>query len=234
MENLLVAFDLDDTLYKECDFVMSGYRAVARTVAQESGVFDYDEMVDVMVNAPVNAFDSLQEYITNRAEQYAIICKIGIPEMVSIYRTHFPDIKAEESLAVLNDLQACGFRLAIITDGRKVTQSNKIQALGLDAIVSAANISISEAIGAEKFLPLPFERMMRLNPDIERFIYIGDNPMKDFVWPNRLGWTTIQLNDDGRNIHSQDIKLPSNDYTPHYRITTLTDLQPLLTTLPPK
>jgi putative hydrolase of the HAD superfamily len=36
--------------------------------------------------------------------------------------------------------------------------------------------------------------------------------MKDFVWPNRLGWTTVQLLDNGRNVHSQTIQLPGDDY----------------------
>ncbi|MDE6317735.1 MAG: HAD family hydrolase [Muribaculaceae bacterium] len=225
---VLVAFDLDDTIYKERDFVMSGYRAVAKEVAAENPAFNYDEMVELMVNAPVNAFDSLEEYILNRSIQQSIICKIGIPEMVKIYRTHFPDIAAGEATEVLTDLVSKGYRPAIITDGRKITQTNKIRALGLDKIIPSENISISEVIGAEKFMPQPFERMMKLNPDIGQFVYAGDNPMKDFVWPNRLGWTTIQIIDDGHNIHSQAIVLPSDDYAPQYQIYTLSDLPNLL------
>lgn len=227
MPSVLIAFDLDDTLYKERDFVASGYRAVAHTVAAENSIFDYDEMLHLMDNAPVNAFDSLEEYIATRSRHHGITCKIGIPEMVSIYRNHFPDIAAEESIAVLKELKSSGYRLAIITDGRKITQSNKIKALGLDEIVAPANISISEAIGGEKSTSLPFERMMRLNPDIDSFVYVGDNPIKDFQWPNRLGWTTIQLLDNGLNIHSQSIPLPTTDYAPQQSIpalTTLTDI----------
>jgi putative hydrolase of the HAD superfamily len=54
--------------------------------------------------------------------------------------------------------------------------------------------------------------MMDLNGDVECFAYVADNPMKDFVWPNRLGWTTVQLLDNGRNVHSQTIQLPGDDY----------------------
>ena len=73
--------------------------------------------------------------------------------------------------------------------------------------------------------------MMKQNADISRFVYVGDNPMKDFLWPNRLGWVTIQLIDDGRNVHSQQVSLPSDDYRPQYRIKSLDQLSALLHSL---
>ncbi|MCM1142897.1 MAG: HAD hydrolase-like protein [Muribaculum sp.] len=228
MISTLVAFDLDDTIYKERDFVVSGYRAVARELAAASNAFDYNEMVHVMATAPLNPFDSLEEYLTNRSVQQSFDHAYDIAWMVATYRSHFPEIEAKEAVKVLGDLLGEGYRIAMITDGRTVTQSNKIKALGLDRIVSEENISISETVGGEKFTPLPFERMMRINPDIERFVYVGDNPMKDFVWPNRLGWVTVQLMDNGRNVHSQNITVPSDDYHAQYRIDTLARLPQLL------
>ena len=55
-------------------------------------------------------------------------------------------------------------------------------------------------------------------PDIANFqidssnecVYIADNPKKDFITPNALGWLTIQVNDSGRNIHPQDITVKSS------------------------
>lgn len=231
MPPTLIAFDLDDTLYKERDFVASGYRAVARALADADDAFYYDEMVHVMANAPVNPFDSLAEYLVNRSIQQSISHNFDIPWMVTTYRNHFPDNKADDALAILTDLIAKGYRIGIITDGRAVTQSNKIKALGLDRLIAPENISISEIIGGEKYTPIPFQRMMKLNADIKRFIYVGDNPMKDFLWPNRLGWTTIQLNDDGRNVHSQQVALPSDDYSPRHHISALNELFPLLAAL---
>lgn len=224
MTDTLIAFDLDDTIYKERDFVLSGYRAVARYLATVSPAFDYNEMLHVMTTAPLNPFDSLEEYITNRAVQQSIQYSLDIPEVVDIYRKHVPDIEAPHALEVFKALASAGYRLAMITDGRTVTQLNKIKALGIHDIIPEENISISESIGGEKFTPVPFERMMKLNPDIHHFVYVGDNPMKDFVWPNRMGWTTVQLLDDGRNVHSQTISVPSPDYLPQIKITSLHDL----------
>ncbi len=224
----LVAFDLDDTLYKERDFVMSGYRAIASKLAEVNNAFNYDEMVHVMAHAPLNPFDSLAEYLLNRSIQQSLSHDYDIPWMVATYRNHFPDISADSAVAVIEQLREAGYKIGLITDGRTATQTNKIKALGLDRLIPADNISISETIGGEKYTPLPFERMMKLNPDIRHFIYVGDNPMKDFLWPNRLGWTTIQLLDNGRNVHSQQVSLPSDDYRPQYRIKSLDELPVLL------
>lgn len=228
MKPTLVAFDLDDTIYKERDFVLSGYRAVARQLAAVNSAFDYDEMVHVMTTAPLNPFDSLEEYITNRTVQQSLKHDFDIPWMVAAYRNHVPDIAAPEAIEVMKRLIDDGYRLALITDGREVTQSNKIKTLGIDRIVAPELISISEVVGGEKFTPIPFERMMGLNPDIEEFVYVGDNPMKDFVWPNRLGWRTVQVIDDGRNVHSQMVSVPSPDYLPAYRIHSISELPALL------
>lgn len=228
MHDTLIAFDLDDTLYKERDFVFSGYSAVAKTIINENKCFDYELLMDIMLNAPGNAFDSLNEYLSNRATELSIANKISIPEMVACYRNHYPDITADDASTLLQYLITNGYRVAIITDGRSITQSNKIKALGFDLLVDPRNISISELIGAEKYSPVPFERMMKLNPDVSRYIYVGDNPMKDFVWPNRLGWATIQLLDDGRNIHSQSIALPNADYQPKITISSLSEISDIL------
>ncbi len=224
----LVAFDLDDTIYKERDFVISGYRAVAREIASIDSAFNYDEMVHVMANAPLNPFDSLKEYLLNRSIQQSITVDYDIPHMVATYRNHYPDIKADDALDVIQNLKDEGYRIGLITDGRAITQTNKIKALGLDRIIAPDNISISELVGGEKYTPVAFERMMKQNAVIDRFVYVGDNPMKDFLWPNRLGWVTIQLIDDGRNVHSQQVSLPSNDYRPQYKIKSLDELPALL------
>lgn len=223
----MIVFDLDDTLYKERDFVASGYQAVARYFA-EIYHFDKDEMFRVMTSAPVNPFDSLEEYLINRGVQRDVKVDETIPQMVETYRNHFPDIRLDSDVVdTLHELQSQGHTLALITDGRAITQTNKIKALGLDKIMDPELISISGIIGAEKFTPLPFERMMQLHPDTN-YIYVGDNPMKDFVWPNRLGWSTIQLLDNGRNVHSQSMTVPSEDYFPQYKISSISEIPRLI------
>lgn len=220
----LITFDLDDTLYKERDFVSSGYRAVSRYFKEKYNL-DETEMFRSMLTAPFNAFDSLEEYLINRGVQKDISITEKIHDMVAIYREHMPDISLEEKvIATFEELKNRGHRLALITDGRTVTQSNKIKALGLEKFIESSLISISQEIGAEKYRPLAFERMMRLVPDVEEYFYVGDNPMKDFVWPNRLGWRTVMLIDNGRNVHPQQINVPSADYQAEIKISEFEEL----------
>jgi len=55
------------------------------------------------------------------------------------------------------------------------------------------------------------------------FYYIGDNPEKDFIAPNELGWTSICLLDDGKNIHKQNFNV-SEEFLPKYRIKNIVEL----------
>ena len=47
---------------------------------------------------------------------------------------------------------------------------------------------------------------MNRYPECQDFTYVGDNLKKDFIAPNALGWQTVCLKDDGRNIHRQEVE----------------------------
>ena len=73
----VLIFDLDDTLYKEVDFVMSAYKHIDRLL-----VADYDmkpnEAYKILVNAfncGENAFDLLQAYLTKKG--------VNIPDAIA-------------------------------------------------------------------------------------------------------------------------------------------------------
>ena len=200
MSDTIILFDLDDTLYAERDFLHSGWRAVAKA----SGI-DPAEAYALMSSAD-NAFDALHE----RVPEFAVA------DMLSIYRNHIPDISLPRDVAeMLGRLGELYGGTGIITDGRSITQRNKIKALGIELYFSY--ISISEEIGADKTCPEPFRLAMRHFGEDKRYIYVGDNIAKDFLWPNRLGWRTVMLEEPviGRNIHSQHIKAPSAEHYPH-------------------
>ena len=115
-------------------------------------------------------------------------------------------------------------RLGLITDGRSNTQRAKIAALGLEKYFTPADIIISGETGQDKENQLPFRLMEERNPGETEFIYVGDNPAKDFRWPNRMGWETVQLDDINReNTHSQLIDVPA-EYRAKRHITSLRQL----------
>jgi putative hydrolase of the HAD superfamily len=109
--------------------------------------------------------------------------------------------------------------LGIITDGRSVTQRNKLTQTGM--LYFFDDILISEEFGSEK--PNNANYMYYHKYGEANYFYIGDNLGKDFLAPNALNWTTICLLDNGNNIHKQDFNLDSS-FLPKYKINNLDEV----------
>ena len=202
----VICFDLDDTLYKEIDYLKSAYREIAEYAAgQCTGCSDsvnilaikaYNRMLDAYREG-LNAFEELNLFLG---------LELPISDYLYIYRHHKPKIALPEDVAMtLDELQAKGVRIGLITDGRSVQQRNKIEALGLGKWIEEEDIVISEEFGSEKPALANYEFFMKRYPECHDFTYVGDNLKKDFIAPNALGWQTICLKDDGRNIHRQRV-----------------------------
>lgn len=213
----VVIFDLDDTLYKEVDFLKSAYREIADLAEKEYGCQDvYDKMI-TWWKAGENVFEHLIS---------AYRLDFSTNELLEIYRKHFPQICLdEETRNVMIQLRkTC--KMGIVSDGRSLTQRNKINALGLTEYFDWPDIYISDEVGHLKTAPYSFEKIMERYPDCE-YMYVGDNPAKDFLVPNRLGWITVCLLDTGQNIHPQDYTLPE-EYLPQKTINNIGELVSLI------
>lgn len=203
---MVVVFDLDDTLFAEMEYVRSAYREISRRYG-----WRYFDMM-LSAGSPREAFDAT-----------------GLPVdlQLEIYRTHRPDISLPwQSLYTLATLRNRGCTLGIVTDGRSITQRHKIEALGLDRFVRPDMFFISEEVGADKISGEPFVWIMSKFGESERYIYIGDNPAKDFVAPKRMGWLTVCLlgGADGNNLFSQDFSSFPKENLPEMKIGYLTEL----------
>lgn len=221
----VICFDLDDTLSKEIDYLKSAYREIARYAATPcSGCSDseivlaqkaYEAMLEAYHRGE-NAFEVLNAFLG---------VQNPVSEYLSIYRNHRPEIAlSEETEKVLSILKAEGCRLGLITDGRSVQQRSKIEALALGRYFDEEDIVISEEFGSEKPSLANYECFMKRYPEATDFVYVGDNPKKDFVGANALGWMTVCLLDDGRNIHKQDFEAVSAEAQPKHKIKTLSEL----------
>lgn len=220
MSEYVVCFDLDDTLYKEKDFVKSAFNEVAAYIACVSR--KNEEAIRELMQS---SFERGEQVFQKTNEILGI--EVPMDVFLKIYREHYPDIQlAQNVLATLSILKEKGFILGLITDGRSRTQRNKIAALELKRFFRNDNIIVSEEFGSEK----PSERNYRYFMDkypSARFAYVGDNPKKDFVTPNRLGWTTICLLDNGENIHQQDF-LEEKCYHSSFMVKDIKDIVDIL------
>jgi putative hydrolase of the HAD superfamily len=213
-----VVLDLDDTLYDEIDFVRSGYTAVAGAVRKHFGV-DCREWLNQRLESGQLA-DAFQAMV----EQYGLgPDAIGL--MMDTYRFHLPTIQPRDGVVgVLTELKRRDGVLGCITDGRGATQRNKLAALGLRQFFDV--VLISEETGHGKPDPFNFLEMMRQVSSGE-FWYIADNPAKDFVAPNSLGWRTVGIRSD-RNVHAPPCGSLPREYYPETECS-MCDLLAVLT-----
>ena len=185
-----VVVDLDDTLYSEWEFHDSGFKAVAT----RAGIGEPEVVARRMGQVARAGGDALALVAEVTGHEQAVL--------LEWHRTHMPALTPFPGVVeFLSGIVERGDTFAIVTDGRSVTQRNKLQALGLLDLTD--NVFISEEIGAAKPNPLIFERARDALGDRPGYVYIADNPAKDFVTPNRLGWITVMLIDQGVNVHSQ-------------------------------
>lgn len=218
MDNIVIAFDLEDTLYNEISFLKSGYQAVADYLSSTFGLTNiYIEMWDSYQSGVKDVFQKIvDEKIQN----------IDKAVLIDIYRFHKPRIKLNEDVKSVLVRLRNRHHLALITDGRPRTKRNIINALGLSDYFDWANVYISDEVGHLKTAPYSFEKIMETYPDCQ-YIYVGDNPAKDFLAPNKLGWITVCLLDNGQNIHPQDFSLAA-EYLPQHIIKDITELLDIL------
>ena len=192
----VVVFDLDDTLYKEQDYLHSAYRDIAAQIESRYGL---EGVFDQMLRWWQEGENVFQHLI----DAYGL--DMTVDDLLTLYRSHVPAIRFDEETKHLLDYLHRIAVIGLITDGRSLTQRHKIEALGLSAYMDEEDILISEETGYEKPSEVPYRHFMARYP-ARTYCYIGDNPAKDFVAPDRLGWTSICLLDDGRNIHPQDFR----------------------------
>jgi len=205
--NTIIVFDLDDTLYSESDFEKSGIEFVFNNFNIEH--IELDSIFNNRKNWIEQIIDGSNKQITFQM-------------VLDMYRNHFPTIQLyKDSKVFLEKLLSQGNEISLITDGRSITQRNKLRALGIESYFK--NIIISEEVNSEKPSEYNFRMVMKNNNHEENYIYIADNPNKDFITPNKLGWTTICLLDRGQNVHKQNFNI-SSEYLPFFSISSFEEI----------
>ena len=222
-EQKVAAFDLDDTLYKEVDYLKSAFREIASKMSA-SACCSSQAIYDCLWSVWKGKGDPFAELISK------FELDVSKDDLLRIYREHIPEISlAPKTLKLFEELKQRNVVICLISDGRSLTQRNKIRALGLDKYIKHSNIIISEEVGCDKKSSQPFELIDAMYPHAVKY-YVGDNPQKDFYWPHQLGWTTICLKDDGQNIHPQDVQNPlqsaDRSINDLYELLGILDLKP--------
>jgi len=179
---MLIALDLDDTLYLERYYVRSGFQAVDQWLKIHCSFEDF-------FNEAWSLFESgKRKTIFNMVlESKGLFDETVIKELVNIYRTHIPSITlaadAKEFLRNHHKKED----LALITDGPAIAQWSKIKALDIEKYFG--KIIVTDDLGANYSKPNPdVFKMVQGSLPCSVCVYIADNPLKDFAAPASLGW----------------------------------------------
>jgi putative hydrolase of the HAD superfamily len=209
-----LVFDLDDTLFPEREYVLSGFDAVETWLCKEKAITGFRERAKAEFSA------GSRGDIFNRA-----LRSLGVPDeprlvrqMVEVYRDHKPQISLFPDAKWVLEHFAQTIQLGLITDGYLNVQQRKVAALGIANRFRA--IVYSDHFGREgwKPSPLPYVHIAReLRCEPYECAYVGDNPAKDFVTARRLNWFTVHVRRPGGehfavrldNAHEADMEIAS-------------------------
>ncbi|WP_127127396.1 HAD family hydrolase [Pseudoflavitalea rhizosphaerae] len=193
-KNAFFIFDLDDTLYLEREYLYSAFRSIADRVLELTGKDHYQHMVR-LYNSGANVFQWIESAFGMRSPS------MSVPDLLHHYRNHIPSISlARGAGPFLQQLQLMNMPMGLITDGRSTTQRNKLKALNIETLFS--DIIISDEFGSAKPSVRNYQYFQDRYPAAE-FHFFGDNPIKDFLAPRKLGWHCYCMKDNGEHIHEQ-------------------------------
>ncbi len=222
-----LVFDLDDTLYSERQFAISGFRACERWLEEQQCVEERgvgglaEEMTRLLDEGHMRALfvKVLEDRIPQVGEQL-------LEAFIDIYRLHAPDISLYPDAAWALDHFGSRGPLGLITDGQHEVQSSKVSAL--DIAHRFRHIVYTGALGGRSYSkphPLAYEKTEAALGTGGRFVYVGDNPAKDFLTPNQRGWISVQVLRPFR-IHARATPIDGGEA--QHVIESLTQLPALL------
>jgi putative hydrolase of the HAD superfamily len=219
-----IVFDLDDTLYLEQDFVLSGFRAVADWAGENLGIEATQGYIDLsnLYHQGIrnNTFDLW-------LSSYQIEGTNITASLIEIYRNHTPQIcPFPETLSLLHQL-APQYKIGLVSDGYLSVQQRKWSALKLNDFFDG--VVFSDQLGRENWKPsvAPFQIVLeKLDIPATSSVYVGDNPKKDFLGARQLGMYTIQV----KHPQSQysHIDPPTPDFAPDCKINSLLEIFDIL------
>ncbi len=186
-----VCFDMDDTLYPESEFVLGGLAAAGAVLDARFGRKDSFETFCKVhdEHGPWRIFD------LGLAEMGILVEPDLIAALVQAFRFHLPNVRPFPDIPeLLQSLKNRHVKLGLITDGDPKIQRAKWSALELDHFFDVA--VFTGDINGQSFPKPAFEPFKvacaNLGVDHSQIAMVGDNPAKDFLVPESLGWHTIR------------------------------------------
>lgn len=219
-----IVFDMDDTLYDERQYVLSGFHAVARWAEAELGLpaaASYAELAGLYAQGVRGS--TFDQWLTAHGLPTIELT----PRLVAVYREHEPTLRPFPEVADLLAQLRYDHRLGLVSDGYLEVQRRKLAALGLAPLLDAVVFSDELGRASWKPSPAPFEAVCRrLDVAPVDAVYVADNATKDFAGPRRIGMASIWVRWPGGEYTAREPLGP--EHAPDWTISSLAELPGLL------
>jgi putative hydrolase of the HAD superfamily len=220
-----VLFDLDGTLYPEIDFVKSGFGIIAGYLSRKHNL-DADRLLRHMLS--ILNREGRGKIFDRLLADFGLDSEGEVEFLVELYRSHKPDIHLyNDVIPALKLLRHIGIRMGIVTDGLDSVQRKKVAALGLESLFDT--IVYSDELGKKywKPSPTPYQTALnRLRVSPSEAAYVGDDPSKDFISPNRMGMLTIQIKRQQQPDYIADAS--TEEANASYTVSSLLEILPII------
>ena len=215
-----VVFDLDDTLFAEREYVLSGFKAVASWAESNLGVPESAAYADLsrMFEDGVRG-DTFNRWLASLGQPLGLVS-----ELLQVYRRHQPVLRPYPGVTELLEALNPRCKLGLISDGYHEVQQAKFHALELATHFSA--VVFSDAWGRDAWKPSvrPFQEILtRLDVSGEEVVYVADNPLKDFLGARATGMATVRTRYCAGDYAA--LEAPSEEYEPDLTVDTVKELQ---------
>ena len=215
-----IIFDMDDTLFLEKYYVLSGFKQVSLFLNEQFGI-DTQESYKFLENRFENygrnkIFDLLLQ--KNSSDLGVVNIDSLIIRLVKVYRNHEPDIKLNPIVVnILKKIRKKKIKIAIATDGLPKMQRNKFYALGLDRLVDEMVCCWDHDAAKPSIKCFKIAARM-LNVNIKNCVIVGDHPQHDIVPARILGAISYRVKTGRFYNLNNDRKHP-----PHNEFSSLTE-----------
>lgn len=185
-----VIFDLDDTLYPQRRFLVSGFAAVARHLAARCGV---------PARTAFATLCSAHRRGAQGRELQACLTGFGLPAelvwpLVEVMRAHRPALRLPPASRRALEALRPVWRTGIVTNGIPSVQAAKVAALGLRPLVDVVIYAAEHGSGMGKPDPEPFEAALdALHVPAARAVFVGDSEPCDVVGAAGAGLRTVRV-----------------------------------------
>jgi putative hydrolase of the HAD superfamily len=193
-----VIFDLDDTLYPYIQHVHSGFAAVATYIDRTFRVPARDAYATLRVAREAGA----------RGSEFQRLCEVHrldqsiVPDLLREYAAHRPQLwLTHDAASVLSALRRNGWRLGLLTNGDPAVQRQKVEVLGLAALLDHVVYASEHAPGGKPAREPFIEVLRRLQVAAQDAVMVGDDPVNDVDGARAVGIRTIFLARQGRLRH---------------------------------